>query len=196
MRLGQNKSSLKLGGESLMQRVIARLVPLSSEVIVVLAYGTEAPSPLPARVVGDIYPHKGPLGGIYSGLMVSESFHSLVVACDMPFLNSDLLRYMNGLSPGFDVVIPMIGDKMEPLHAIYSQNCLEPIERQLKQGRLKVSDFFPGVRVRYVGQEEIDRFDPEHLSFFNINTKADLKRARELDDAYRGTSVRANPQLC
>jgi molybdopterin-guanine dinucleotide biosynthesis protein A len=179
-----------------MQRIIARLAPLSSEVIIVLAQGAEAPSSLPARVVGDIYPHKGPLGGIYSGLVASRSFYSLVVACDMPFLNSDLLRYMSGLCSGFDVGIPMIGDYMEPLHAIYSQNCLEPIERQLKRGRLKVGDFFPAVRVRYVGGEEIDRFDPEHLSFFNINTKADLKRAREIDDAYRRTSVGANPQLC
>jgi molybdopterin-guanine dinucleotide biosynthesis protein A len=195
-RLGGDKSSLHLGGGSLLQRIISRLAPLSSEVFVVLAQGSEETSPPGARTVTDIYPNKGPLGGIYSGLMSARDFHSIVVACDMPFLNTDLLRYMSELAHEFDVVIPAMGDKLEPLHAIYSRNCLEPIEGLLKQSKLKITKLLPQVRVRYVGQDELDRFDPEHLSFFNINTKNDLKRARELVYAHSGTSLGTNPQLC
>ena len=69
---------------------------------------------------------------------------------------------------------------VEPLHAVYSKNCLAPAESLLKQGNLSVYQLFPLVKVRYVEAEEIDRFDPQHLSFFNINTEADLETARKL----------------
>jgi molybdopterin-guanine dinucleotide biosynthesis protein A len=84
------------------------------------------------------------------------------------------------LSAGFDLVIPRLGELVEPLHAVYSKACLAPIERLLEQGILSVRELFSLVRVRYVETEEIDRFDPEHLSFFNVNTKSDLARARDL----------------
>jgi molybdopterin-guanine dinucleotide biosynthesis protein A len=139
------------------------------------------------RVV-DIYPGKGALGGIYSGLRESLSFHSLVVGCDMPFLNIALLRHLIELSPGFDVVIPRVGGYIEPLHAVYSKDCLAPIEALLHKGRLRIADFFPAVKVRYIEDAEVERLDPEHLSFFNINSEADLERARALLEKER-TSV-------
>jgi len=96
------------------------------------------------------------------------------VTCDMPFLNLGLLRYMVGMAPGHDVIIPRLGEKLEPLHALYSKNCLKPIERLIERGDFKIIHFFPEAWVRYV-----ERFDPEHLSFFNINTPEDLERARK-----------------
>jgi molybdopterin-guanine dinucleotide biosynthesis protein A len=186
LRLGQDKVVMIMAGQSLMQRVIARLAPLSSEVIVALSQRGENPD-LPfaeVKVVFDLYPGKGALGGIYTGLVSSASFHNFVVACDMPFLNIELLRYMIQLSPGFDVVVPSVGDNVEPLHAIYAKSCLEPIAELLRQGDLQISNLFNSVKVRYVGQGEIDRFDPEHLSFFNVNTKADLEKAKELLNAH------------
>ncbi|MFC2032541.1 molybdenum cofactor guanylyltransferase, partial [Chloroflexota bacterium] len=130
--------------------------------------------------ITDIYPGKGSLGGVYTGLTASDSFYNLVIACDMPFLNQSLLKYMMQLSVDFDVVVPRLGNMVEPLHAVYSKACLMPIESMLKQGKLSVFKLFTQVKVRYVEAEEIDRFDPEHLSFFNINTKADLERAKKL----------------
>lgn len=132
------------------------------------------------RVVSDVYPNKGPLGGIYTGLKASDSFYNLVVACDMPFLNQSLLRYMTRISAGFDLVVPRLGDLVEPLHAVYSRRCLAPAESLLKQDDLSLRQLFTLVKVRYVEAEEIDRFDPEHLSFFNINDEADMDRARRL----------------
>jgi hydrogenase maturation protease len=104
----------------------------------------------------------------------------LFVACDMPLLNTPLLRYMIQLSPAFDVVIPRVGDETEPLHAVYSKACLQPIVDLIDRGKRRVVHFFDRVRVRYVEPREIEAFDPEHLSFFNINTPADLQRAQEL----------------
>ena len=166
-----------------MQRALSNVRFLDSDIIIVNA----TKQPLPhfigypkQRIVADTYPGKGPLGGIYTGLMTSDSFYNLVVAGDMPFLNQALLRHMIKLSNGFDLVVPRLGNMVEPLHAVYSKGCLAPMERMLKQGNLSVNQLFTLVRVRYVDAEEIDRFDPEHLSFFNINTEADLETAREL----------------
>jgi molybdopterin-guanine dinucleotide biosynthesis protein A len=186
LRLGQNKLTMTMAGQSLMQRVIACLVPLGSEVIVAFSQRGENPAlPFPeVKAVFDLYPGKGALGGIYTGIITSGSFHNLVVACDMPFLNVELLRYLSQLSPGFDVVLPKLGRNVEPLHAIYAKSCLEPIAELLRQGDLRITSLFNSVKVRYVDQEEIDRFDPEHLSFFNINTKADLEKAQELLNAH------------
>jgi molybdopterin-guanine dinucleotide biosynthesis protein A len=179
LRLGADKSFVNMNGQSLIEHVVAKLARLSDDVIIV-TNSLEKYDHLEARLVGDIYPGKGALGGIYSGLSAATKTHSLVVACDMPFLDLNLLRYMILLARGHDVVIPRIGGLPEPLHAIYSKSCLEPIDRLLAQGGLKIIDFFSEVRVRYVEEGEVDIFDPQHLSFFNVNTLNDLEEMKKL----------------
>ena len=178
-RLGRDKAFLEVNGRPLIERIVDRLAQLSDEVIIV-AKDVDAYEPLEALVVADVYPGTAALGGIFSGLKAAGNRHALVVACDMPFLSLSLLRYMRGLAAANDVVIPRLGKLTEALHAIYSQDCLPFIERQLQAVDLKISNLFDHVRVRYVDQKEIDLFDPDHLSFFNINTETDLRRAREM----------------
>ena len=183
LRLGRDKVKVTVRNRSLLEWVISRLACFDADIVVVTAREEPLPQSIQypkLRVVSDVYPGKGSLGGIYTGLAASGSFHNLVVACDMPFLNRDLLRYLIQVSADYDVVIPRLGNWVEPLHAVYSKGCLAPIENLFKQGELQIFKFFPQVKVRYVEAEEIDRFDPEHLSFFNVNTEANLKKAREL----------------
>jgi len=183
LRLGRNKVLEFIGNTSLLQWVVNSISSFKSDIIIVTSKGQTFPqlAGYPRlRIVTDIYPDKGSLGGIYTGLVASSSFHNLVVACDMPFLNQALLCYMTGLSPGFDAVVPQVGNMVEPLHAVYSKDCLATAEDLLKQGNLTTRDILPLIRVRYVEAEEIDRFDPRYLSFLNINTEADLQKAREL----------------
>jgi len=132
------------------------------------------------KLLTDVYPDKGPLGGVYTGLLASTSFYNLVVASDMPFLNPALLRYMTKVSADFDIVVTRVGDLVEPLHAVYAKSCLESIEHLLKHNELSVRRLFPTVRTRYVEADEIERFDPDHLSFFNVNTQGDLQKAEEI----------------
>ncbi len=183
LRLGQDKALEIIGNGSLLERVVFHLSFFNSDILVVTALKQSYPQlgGYPKlKVVTDIYLNKGPLGGIYTGLKASNSFYNLVVACDMPFLNQALLHYMVQISAGFDLVVPRLGDMVEPLHAVYSKGCLTPIESLLKQGNLGVRQLFTLVRLRYVEAEEINRFDPKHLSFFNINSQADLEKAREI----------------
>ena len=181
--MGRNKIYEEVAGEVIINRVIARLALINSEIMVVTASGQELPAFAPYLKINrvlDIYPGKGSLGGVYTGVALSTSFHSLVVACDMPFLNSALLRYIISLSENYDVVVPRVAGKLEPLHAVYSRNCLAPMERLLKRDELRIAEFFNTVKVRYVEDSEIDAIDSQHLSFFNINSEEDLIRANEL----------------
>lgn len=178
-RLGMDKSLLKIDHEWLLQRILSALAALSDDVFVV-ANDQEKLAHLAVQVVPDIRPEMGPLGGIYAGLHSMRHERGVFVACDMPFLNLELLRYMILLSADFDVVIPRVGDNVEPLHAVYSKACVQPIADLLDQRGRRVVGFFHQVRVRYVEQQEIEAFDPQHLSFFNINTVQDLDRMRNL----------------
>lgn len=182
-RLGKEKHAEMVAGKSLIEWTIGQLRLLSAEILIVISdiqSKSSFSSYADAKTVVDLYPRKGPLAGIYTGLVHSSNFRNLAVACDMPFLNLALLRYMIDQSPGFDAVIPRIGDYNEPLHAIYTKHCLRPMEDLLDDGNLQIRNLLDLVRVRYVEKDEIERFDPEHLSFFNINTKADLERAQVL----------------
>ena len=183
LRLGRDKAVEVIGKRSLLQGVVSGLSLFDSDIIIVTARKQSIAQSIDyskLRVVADIYSGRGPLGGIYTGLATSGSFYNLVVACDMPFLNQALLRYMLRVSAKFDLVVPRVGNLVEPLHAVYSKDCLASIEYLFEQGSLKVSELLKLVKVRYVEAEEIDKFDPKHLSFFNINTQADLVLAREL----------------
>ena len=183
LRLGRDKALETINGRDLLHRVVSRLSFLESDIVIVatekqrLSWFGDYPG---VKIVTDIYPDKGPLGGIYTGLVTSDTRYNLVVACDMPFLSQPLLGYMVQLSANFDLVIPRWNGLVEPLHAVYSKDSLAAMESTLKQGILSVTKLLSLVRVRYVEAEEIERFDPKHLSFFNVNTEADLAMAKEI----------------
>jgi len=181
-RLGRNKALQVIGGKSLIQRVIDRLAILSTEIIIVTADGEAIPcySTVEIKTVADIYPEKGPLVGIFSGLLSSSDPHAIAVGCDTPFLSVSLIKYMAQICSVYDVVVPRIRNKLEPLCAVYSKNCSSHIQRLLEQNELRIDRLFSMVKVKYVEEDEINRFDPEHLSFFNINDQTDLDRAIKL----------------
>jgi len=178
-RMGANKAFLEVGGRAIIERVIEKVSLVGQEIILV----TDSPDEyahLDYSVVPDVYPGKGSLGGIYSGLTAASNRYALVVACDMPFLNVQLLHYMAALAPRHDIVVPRTEQGTEPLHALYSKACLAAIEPLLQRNNLRIIALYPQVRVRYVEQEEIEALDPQFLSFFNVNSPDDLRWAREM----------------
>ena len=182
-RLGREKAWVELDGKSLLQHAVSNLEFLNSEIVIVKAPEGELP-PVSAgvnlKVVQDSVGGKGPLAGILWGLVNSKYRYNLIVACDMPLLNKDLVKYMISSVEDYDAVVPRLGKYREPLQTVYSKDCISEIEKQLKQDRLKVDGLFSEVRTRFVESSEIERFDAAHLSFMNINTLADLKRAEGL----------------
>ena len=182
-RFGHDKVLEKIGNTNLLEQVISRIDPLSKEIIIVTAKErsfVQLANHPKVKIVTDIFPGQGSLGGIYTGLVTSKSFYNLVVAADMPFLNVSLLRYMIKVADGYDFILPKINNWYQPLHAIYSRNCISPIEAILEQGKKVIVELFNYVKIRYVEAGEVDKFDPQHLSFFNINTIEDMERAKKI----------------
>jgi molybdopterin-guanine dinucleotide biosynthesis protein A len=179
-RMGIDKAFVEVGGMPVIVRIIERLRGLGSETVII------ANSPqeyihlgLPVHV--DLIPGKGPLGGLYTALSVTQGDHTLVVSCDQPFLNRSLLDFLLSLREGYDVVVPLNRENYpQSMHAVYSKACLKPIRSRLEINQLKVIGFFPDVRVREVVGAEIDRFDPQRWSFINVNTPEDLIEAQRL----------------
>ena len=179
-RLGRDKAVEPVGDGPLISRVIGRLSQISEQTVVVVNDKERASAlPLPdtAKVAVDVYQGKGSLGGIFTGLSAADGEWGIIVACDMPFLNTQLFKHMLSLRDGFDAVVPVLEGRPEPTHAMYSKACLPYIERKLETDDLKIARFFDEVRVKFVPEEEVTALDPEHLSFFNINTQEDLNRA-------------------
>lgn len=175
-RMGQDKRFLKVGGISLLDRTVDVLEQVFTTVVVALAEPLERWNARGHRVVYDAVPDCGSLGGLYTGLVASPHSWIFAVACDMPFLDPAVIRYMAGLIDGADIVAAKLVSGHQPMHAFYSKRCVPVIERLVKQGRLKIQDVFsdPDVRIRIVAESELTSIDPKLLSFENINTPEDF----------------------
>lgn len=180
-RLGCPKPFLELEGVSLIEIMVRRLSLLFKQITVVTDR-QDLFAGLPVKLTGDLLTGhaKGPLRGIHAGLSVSDLPYQFVAACDMPFINLDLVRYMAAFAPRYDVVVPRIGNYFQPLHAYYRRSCIDQIRRQIERGECKVTGFYDKIRVRYIGHSEITRFDPGQRSFFNVNTWTDYRKAQKL----------------
>ncbi len=187
MRLGQDKRRLRLWGPegpTLLERTVRLMAAHCDEVVVVLN-DPERWSGLRARLVPDLLPGSGSLGGIYSGLEAATHPYVFAVAGDMPFLNPALITWMVEQPRDYDVLVPRLdGMKarnrlgVESLHGIYSRACREPIRRQLDAGNPQVIGFFSQVRVKIVEPEVVQAFDPEGVAFKNVNTPDELDEVR------------------
>ncbi len=183
-RFGRDKAAEIVDGRTLLQHVVDSVASLADEIVVVGAKGGVFPaveSPSPLRQVEDAREGAGALGGLYSGLLAASYEWSLGLACDMPLLNLPLLAHLKGCTgDGWDVVMPRWEGREEPLHAFYRRTCVPAIELLLDAGGRRFVDFLPDVRVRYVEEREVARFDPEGRSFWNVNSKEDLERLRRV----------------
>lgn len=179
-RLGRDKAVEPINGQPLIGRVMDALSRIADELVVVVntpQRGRELPLPDSAVVAVDIHPNAGSLGGIFTGLSAASNQWGIVAACDMPFLNLDLLSHLLSFRESHDAVVPVLDHRPEPTHAAYSKVCLSAIETRLEAGDLKIARFFDDVRVKYVSQRQVEEIDPGRLSFFNVNTEEDLTRA-------------------
>jgi molybdopterin-guanine dinucleotide biosynthesis protein A len=179
---GINKAFLRIGGERIVDRIKAIFLQLFDEVILVTNNPLEYID-LGIRIVADLIPGMGSLGGVYTGLFYAKHPQSFVVACDMPFLKREVILYMMELAAGYDVVVPVGSAGIEPLHAIYSSRCMKPMEKQIENEDLRLLSLYPKMKVRKVLEEEFSRLDPDLLSFRNINTLDEYKKVKEYPPA-------------
>jgi FdhD protein len=191
-RMGCDKSLLPIAGARFIERIYRQMAALFDEVIIV----TNSPGlyeELPCRKVPDLYPVKGSLAGIHSGLSHARSDRIFVVACDMPFLSAEVIRRLCARSEAADVIIPRSERGVEPLHALYDTRCLPAVEELLDAGEKKIVRFFPQVRVCEVPPTAFADCDPDGRSFRNINTPQEYFALRDGDREERAAAPELAP---
>ncbi len=177
---GINKALIRVGDESIFYKIYKIHKALFDEIIIV----TNEPTLFIENglfTVTDIFNVRSSLTGIHSGLFYSSNKHVFFSACDTPFLKTVLVEtILAEIENKIDVVIPETSAGKEPLCAVYSKNCLKPIETQLFNNDYKIQNFFKSLRIKKINEDTIKKIDPEMLSFLNINTQNDLERALKL----------------
>ena len=225
-RIGKEKAFLEIGEKTILEMMLEKLNQIRKKGDrIILA--TKPPGRISlvrkekklssphgtVDIVGDLIPGAGPLGGIYSGLMASSTEYNFVFACDMPFLNVNLIQYMLRKKTDYDVLIPKYGDCLEPLHGVYSKSIIPAIKEKIEQGSYRIQSIFPltsilspkrrgnkngisnRVKVKYITEKEMEKFGNWREFFFNINTLSELKKARKIfkqNFRERGKSSSAN----
>ena len=185
--MGTDKAFLEWNGMPLIAHVLARVRELADDVLI-SANDAARFAALDARVVPDAVEGAGPLAGLCAGLEAAAHEVALLVACDMPLLNMELMKYMLGFAPAYDAVIPQMASAelrapeenarsprakdlaLHPLHAVYTKQCIAPIRDALARGERRMIAFHAAVRVRVITPQEILHYDPSGYALWNVNT--------------------------
>jgi len=175
-RMGRPKALLLFDSEPLIVHIVRSLNRIFSETVVVAAPEQELPS-LPCKLARDEVAYQGPVGGIYYGLNAAGGEFCFVTSCDVAFLNTALISHLVAQISEYDVVVPHWEDRFQPLHAVYRRSVIPFLEAQLERGELRPVYLFDKVRTCKITEDQIRRFDPEGLSFLNMNTPEDYEQA-------------------
>ncbi len=179
--MGQDKRLLEIGEQTLFARSLSVLKSVFTSTLVVIAQDS-TPVQTDVPVLRDLVANCGSLGGLYTGLMQAKTDRVFVVACDMPFLDANTIRFMTTAFCDADVVMAKLAQGLQPMHAVYSKRCLPALEAMIKTGDLKIQRIAddPTLLVRTMSDSDLRAIDPEGRSFLNVNTPADLQAARRL----------------
>jgi molybdopterin-guanine dinucleotide biosynthesis protein A len=177
IRMGENKAFIDIEGVPIIHRIHHLFKELFQEIIIVTNQ-RDLFSNFESKIYTDLIPNKGALGGLYTGIFFSAYHYSFCVACDMPFIKKPLVEYLLEHIKGEDVIVPRTIDGLQPLHAIYSKNCLGPIKNVIEQGKFSIIDFYDKVKVKIIYEQEFISIDPFRESFININTPVELLSIR------------------
>ncbi len=178
-RMGRPKALLPFAGEPLITHTVRHLATRFADIVVVAAPGQDLPE-LAATLVHDAVAYQGPVGGIYYGLRAARRAVCFVTSCDAPFLNLRLVTRLVSLSVGYDVVVPVWQDRLQPLHAVYRRSVIPLLQSQLAHGQLRPVALYDKVRTKRLSPEEVRRLDPDGDSFRNLNSPQDYQAALKL----------------
>jgi len=183
--MGENKAFIQIEGIPIVKRIYNLFKELFQEVMIVTNENQkDLFSNFDSKIYSDLIPDKGALGGLYTGIFYSSFQHSFCVACDMPFIKKSLVQYLIENIGDADVIAPRTIDGFQPLHAIYSKNCLDPIRRMMDEGKSKIIDIYSQVKLKIVDEKDFHCFDPGGESFINVNTPEELQTIRRDKEFY------------
>jgi molybdopterin-guanine dinucleotide biosynthesis protein A len=176
-RMGRDKATIEVGGRTLLQRCVSAVESVAAPVVIISDRVGRFRIP-GCREVVDLYPDAGPVGGIVTALTELGYGAHLVVACDMPFLQTRLMEWLlHSATDEYDSVVPRPAGRPEPLCAVYRHTCIEPLRNFLDGGGRAAHLALQQLRTRYIDEEDLRRADPQLRSFINLNTPDDFLEA-------------------
>jgi len=180
-RMGSDKAFLEFRGSTLLERALKLAKEVSSSVWVV---GPRQKFAAFGKIVEDVYPAQGPLAGIHAGLRASGDDLNVVLAVDLPFVESGLIRFLLARAQDTDAlaIVPRFGDGWQPLCAVYRKPFADAAEKALQKSENRIDLLFAKTDVRAIAESELltAGFSPE--MFRNLNTPEELNEARRLDE--------------
>lgn len=181
-RLGQDKANAKVAGRPLLEWTADALKPLSMDLLVVKRYDQNLPimtSQASWRTIIDKRPNAGPLAGIEAALEKIANDIMIIVGCDMPLIQPDLLRAIAAECRDNDLVIPLLNGMPQPLLAAYRTSCLPVVKQLLDSGEGRIRKIIPKLKCQHLTENDLKHYDPELISFTNVNYPADLRHVAQ-----------------
>lgn len=174
-RMGFDKQFIEIHEKRLMDILIHELEKEFDEIIIV-TNKLQCYLDVTHKVTKDILKEKGPLGGIHVGLKEASSKYSFVVACDMPNINIEYVRYMKKQMEDMDIdgCVTKIGNWIEPFSSFYSKDIIDNIEEHLLSDKRSIYSLLEKLNILYIEEKEARKFSPNWDMFLNLNTKEDL----------------------
>jgi molybdenum cofactor guanylyltransferase len=183
-RMGADKAALRLGGFTIIERMVAELTRGFDEVVIVAGARSIAPASVLAagsvRMLRDPVAFEGPVKALRLGLGAIRAEVGFACACDLPFVNVRLAAELCAMAAGHDAAIAKVAGRLQVLHAAYRKSCLPAIDTMIGREERRLQDLVPVLDARIVGEDEVLPYDLELLSFFNVNTPEDYAQARKL----------------
>lgn len=173
-RMGQDKPTLLLDGETLLARVADRMRPLFADLIVSVRSHRED---IYFPQVCDATETSGPLAGVLAGMSSAQTPWVFVLACDMPFVAPPLVERLAEMRGNYQAVVPVVGGHAQPLTAFYARSLLPELQRLAQTGVRGLRDSLQHLRVNFVDEAELQACDSQLRSFFDLDTPQDLAAA-------------------
>ncbi len=182
-RMGRPKAALDFGGVPLLTRIVIELKRRFDEIVIVAAPEPEWQPRIEIpglKIVHDETAFAGPLDALRRGLNALDRDVAFACSCDLPLLNSDVAAGLVAMLDDFDAVIPEVGGKLQPLHAVYRKLCANALAALAASGEKRLTANAGALNARRVGERELRTTDPQLSSFFNVNTPDDYQRALKM----------------
>lgn len=174
-RMGTEKGLVQLNGKSFIEHIIQVLNKVNIPVYIIS--NTKAYDFLGYPVIADIVEDKGPLGGIYTALMHSQQQNNLIISCDVPFVQEELIRYLcERIDASSHCIVPTHSGNSEPLCAIYTKEGMGLIKEMISRNELGVRNALSNLKTNFI--EVSDEEFYSSMTFVNINSKLDLEVVR------------------
>ncbi|MCQ6274537.1 molybdenum cofactor guanylyltransferase [Bacillus sp. V3B] len=190
-RMGTNKALLTIEGKTVIEGMVEKIEPIVDDMIIVTNTFEEYEF-LQLPMIEDKWKGMGPLAGIEAGLSASKTDRNLIIACDMPFISTELGTYLLSCLEDYQAAVPEVSGQLHPLFASYRKEVHGAVTQSLEQNQLRIRHLLHSIHVKIVKEELLQSLGlpNEEIYFFNMNDRDEYQKAFNMSKDKGGTDQR------